>query len=157
MKPGGHFMKLVITDSLSFTDYYHGNSQWQCFIANQNVTVLVSEWQIVSDDKFHEMPPRKGAFRYLIGIWFSNHLNQAYELHGLDCHLNINPLTFQLSLTRPVFTRLTYQGCYSYWYMYHISFCIIKYGNSTFNASIVNKNLPKLCNYFFFFYSRWVL
>ena len=33
---GGHFMKLVITDNLSFTDYYHGNSQWQCFIANQN-------------------------------------------------------------------------------------------------------------------------
>ena len=29
-------MKLVITDNLSFTDYYHGNSQWQCFIANQN-------------------------------------------------------------------------------------------------------------------------
>ena len=52
---GGHFMKLV---NLSFTDYYHGNSQWQCFIANQikNVTVLLSEWQIVSDDKFHEMP-----------------------------------------------------------------------------------------------------
>ena len=33
---GGHFMKLVITDNLSFTDYYHGNRQWQCFIANQN-------------------------------------------------------------------------------------------------------------------------
>ena len=33
---GGHFMKLVITANLSFTDYYHGNSQWQCFIANQN-------------------------------------------------------------------------------------------------------------------------
>ena len=33
---GGYFMKLVITDNLSFTDYYHGNSQWQCFIANQN-------------------------------------------------------------------------------------------------------------------------
>ena len=29
-------MKLVITDNLSFTDYYHGNSQWHCFIANQN-------------------------------------------------------------------------------------------------------------------------
>ena len=29
-------MKPVITDNLSFTDYYHGNSQWQCFIANQN-------------------------------------------------------------------------------------------------------------------------
>ena len=25
--PGGHFMKLAITDNLSFTDYYHGNSQ----------------------------------------------------------------------------------------------------------------------------------
>ena len=24
---GGHFMKLVITNNLSFTDYYHGNSQ----------------------------------------------------------------------------------------------------------------------------------
>ena len=24
---GGYFMKLVITDNLSFTDYYHGNCQ----------------------------------------------------------------------------------------------------------------------------------
>ena len=24
------------SDNLSFTDYYHGNSPWQCFIANQN-------------------------------------------------------------------------------------------------------------------------
>ena len=31
----GHVMKLIITDNLSFTDYYHGNSQWQCFVANQ--------------------------------------------------------------------------------------------------------------------------
>ena len=35
-RPREHFMKLVITDNLSFTDYYHGNSQWRCFIANQN-------------------------------------------------------------------------------------------------------------------------
>ena len=30
----------------------------------KNVTVLVSEWQIVSDDKFHEMPPRKLFTRF---------------------------------------------------------------------------------------------
>ena len=53
-------MKFVITDNLSFTDL-----PWQqsvIFSASKsmkikNVTVLVSELQIVSDDKFHETPP----------------------------------------------------------------------------------------------------
>ena len=47
-------MKLVITD------YYHGNSQWQCFIASQNQEChCTCLWMtsIVRDDKFHEMPP----------------------------------------------------------------------------------------------------
>ena len=47
---GGHFMKLVITDNLSFTDYYHGNNQWQCFIANQNQECHL----YTCDDKFRE-------------------------------------------------------------------------------------------------------
>ena len=61
----GHFMKLVITDNLSFTDYYHGNSPSQP-IKIKNVTVPVSEWQFVSDDKFHEIPPRCRKFHFFL-------------------------------------------------------------------------------------------
>ena len=80
--PGGHFMKLVITDNLSFTDYYHGNSQWQCFIANQNLECHCQchHWQIVSDDKFHEVPPKS---RVLFCMEISVHF------HWHDCSIYI--------------------------------------------------------------------
>ena len=70
---GGHFMKLVITDNLSFTDYYHGNSQWQCFIANQNQEChCTCQWMSVNDKLSvmtsfmkcpPEVPPRKSPSR----------------------------------------------------------------------------------------------
>ena len=53
-------MKLVITDNLSFTDKYRtfliliGYEALSLTVA----MVIVGELQIVSDDRFHEMPPR---------------------------------------------------------------------------------------------------
>ena len=59
-RPGAHFIELVINDNLSFDDKYSDILDFD-WLWSTVAMVIVSEWQVVIDDKFYEMGPRNSC------------------------------------------------------------------------------------------------
>ena len=74
-------MKLVITDNLSFTDYYHGNNQWQCFIANQYQECHCTyQWWQVSWNA-----PQGGISSSILSVFFTD----KFALSQSDARISV--------------------------------------------------------------------
>ena len=105
-----------ISWNLSSLTITMANSQWQCFIANQNLECHCQchHWQIVSDDKFHEVPPKSRVlFCMEISVHFHWHDCSIYIvlMAWFHCSLQVPSMSARAVHLASIFLRGVAMGC----------------------------------------------